>query len=118
MGILPNDPKDDCNQHTSSIQNGVPSGYCWKRLLAGSLIYGRVNQNGDFSGDNVAYINWDITISFKGTFRNGMMIKEREVKVIGEICNEGIKVIEFSAPLSSQEYHYERPTLNSIGDQP
>jgi len=47
-----------------------------------------------------------------------MMIKEREVKVIGEICNEGIKVIEFSAPLSSQEYHYERPTLNSIGDQP
>jgi len=57
MGILPNDPKDDCNQHTSSIQNGVPSGYCWKRLLAGSLIYGRVNQNGDFSGDNVAYIN-------------------------------------------------------------
>ena len=47
-----------------------------------------------------------------------MMIKEREVKVIGERCNEGIKVIEFSAPLSSQEYHYERPTVNSFGDQP
>ena len=126
MGILPNDPKDDCDQHTSSefgfvgqYKSGVPSGYCWKRLLGGSFIYGKVDENGDFSGDNIAYINQDIATSFKGTFKNGVMVKAQQVDIVGERCNdEGIKVIEFSAPLSRQEYHYERPTSKSFGDQP
>ena len=127
MGILPNDPKDDCDQHTSSefgflgqYKNGIPSGYCWKRLIGGSWIHGKVDSNGDFSGDDISYINQDVETSFKGTFKNGVMIKAKHVEVIGERCNdEGIKIIEFSDPSSlSQEYHFERPTAATFGDQP
>ena len=126
-GILPNDPNDDCEGHTSSefgflgqYKNGLPSGYCWKKLIGGSYIHGKVDANGDFSGDDISYINQDISTAFKGTFKNGIMIKAKHVEVIGERCNdEGIKIIDFSVPSpNSQEYHYEKPTAHSFGDQP
>ena len=126
IGTLPNDPNDVCEEHTSSglgflghYKNGVPSGYCWKGLLGGSWVYGKVDKNGDFSGEDIAYINQDVKTAYKGMFDNGVMIKAKAVEVIGERCNdEGMKILEFSDPLSAQEYHFERPTASSFGDQP
>ena len=47
------------------------------------------------------------------------MINAKSVEVIGEKCNEeGIKIIEFASTNSSQSYHFERPTIDSYGDQP
>ena len=128
FGTIPSDPEDICEKHFTPglgflghYNNGVPSGYCWKRLLGGPWIYGKVDEKGHFSGDDIAYINQDVLTSFKGTFHNGVMIKAKSVEVIGEKCNEeGIKMLEFSAPLSStaEEYHFERPTSETFGDQP
>ena len=131
LGTLPNDPEDVCEESTSPAlgfighyKNGIPSGHCWKGLLGGSWIYGKVDDNGDFSGDDIAYINQDMSTAFRGRFSKGVMIKAKSVDVIGHKCNkEGIKIIEFSNSSSScsssdEEYHFERPTFNSFGDQP
>jgi histone-lysine N-methyltransferase SETD7 len=128
IGTLPNDPEDVCEENTSPAlgfighyKNGIPSGYCWKGLLGGSWIYGKVDENGDFSGDDIAYINQDMSTAFKGRFSKGVMIKGKSVKVIGDKCNEeGIKIIEFSDSCSSmnEEYHFESPSSNTFGDQP
>ena len=129
LGTIPNDPNDDCKDHITSelgfighYRNGVPSGHCWKGLLGGSWIYGKVDENGDFSGNDIAYINQDVSTAFKGTFIKGVMISAKAVEVIGERCNEeGIKMLEFSNPLSSlaqYSYHFERPTSSTFGDQP
>ena len=125
LGTLPNDPDDPCEENSSSAlgfighyKNGIPSGYCWKGLLGGSWIYGKVNNNGMFSSNNITYINQDVLTAFKGTFQNGVMVKAKSVEVIGERCNEeGIKIMEFSPP-SEQDYHFERPTSETFGDQP
>lgn len=126
IGTIPNDPQDNCEDNISRrlgfighFQNGIPTGYCWKGLLGGSFIYGKVDEKGEFSGDNISYINQDISTGFKGTFKKGIMINAKAIKVIGENCNEeGLKILKFSEPESSQSYHYERPNLNSFGDQP
>ena len=89
-------------------------------MIGGSYVHGKVDANGDFSGDDISYINQDMSTAFKGTFRNGIMINAKHVDVVGERCNdEGIKIIDFSVPSpNSQEYHYEKPTAHSFGDQP
>jgi hypothetical protein len=126
FGTIPNDPEDLCVPHMTSglgflshYKHGIPSGHCWKRLLGGPWIYGKVDENGLFSGDDIAYINQDVLTAFKGTFQNGVMIKAKAVEVIGERCNEeGIKIVEFSSPSTAQEYHFEKPTSKTFGDQP
>ena len=37
--------------------------------------------------------------------------------VIGQKCENGIKVLNFSIP-SGPYFHYDPPTSNSLGDQP
>ena len=126
LGTLPNDPQDDCEDNISKrlgfighFNNGIPTGYCWKGLLGGSFIHGKVNDQGEFSGDQISYINQDMKTGFKGIFENGIMINAKSVEVIGEKCNEeGIKILEFSSTSSSQSYHFKRPTIDSYGDQP
>ena len=126
IGTISNDPQDNCGDNISRrlgfighFQNGIPTGYCWKGLLGGSFIYGKVDEKGEFSGDEISYINQDISTGFKGSFKNGIMINAKAVEIIGENCNEeGIKIMKFSDPESSQGYHFQRPNLNSFGDQP
>ena len=57
IGIAPNDPNDDCEASYSPelafighYVEGIPSGYCWKGLLGGSRIFGKVDASGYFSG--------------------------------------------------------------------
>ena len=127
FGTLPNDPNDDCIDSTLSglaflcrYINGVPSGYCWKRLLGGSWIHGKIEQSLEpFTGKYVYYVNQDALTSLKGTFKNGVMINATYVEVIGEYCKEGIKILKFSdPPLLSTTYRFTRPNSSSMGYQP
>ena len=46
-------------------------------LMGGSWIYGKVNDKGEFSGHNVAYVNQDMKTIYVGTFENGLMVCKR-----------------------------------------
>ena len=44
--------------------------------MGGSWIYGKVNDKGEFSGHNVAYVNQDMKTIYVGTFENGLMVRK------------------------------------------
>ena len=54
--------------------NGVPSGYCWRGLIGGAWLYGLVDDIGEFTGDEIAYIYPDIKTVLLGRFINGSMV--------------------------------------------
>ena len=43
-------------------------------LIGGSWIYGKVDDMGEFTGHNVAYVNQDLRTLYIGTFENGLMV--------------------------------------------
>ena len=43
-------------------------------LIGGSWIYGKVDDKGEFTGHNVAYVNQDLRTLYIGTFENGLMV--------------------------------------------
>ena len=77
-----NDPKNFCggkifNQELSFVghmADGIPSGYCWKGLLGGAWIHGKVNEQGEFTGNDIAYVYPDFKTALVGKFENGIMV--------------------------------------------
>ena len=125
FGIFSNDKSSQCaaNMLSSDLsffgkfEAGIPTGYCWKGLLGGAWIIGKVDSKGEFTGDDIAYVYPDLETALVGTFKNGLMIKARPAEIIGEKCENGIKILEFSDP-KGPEFHYDPPTTDSFGDQP
>jgi hypothetical protein len=57
QGMVSNDPKGLCSSYVlpgfsflGHFKSGKPHGVCWKELLGGSAIYGKVNEDGHFTG--------------------------------------------------------------------
>ena len=56
-------------------ENGRPIGVCWRQLIGGSWLYGLVDKDGRFSGENIAYIYPDLEFALIGSFSNGIMVQ-------------------------------------------
>ena len=127
-GKFPSDHMDNCESRIDSglglickYSNGLPNGKSWKGLLGGAWIYGEMTEDGEFSGRDIAYINQDLSIGYKGIFQRGLMLNATVVSITGERCNEdGIKILKFSKSTSYSDitFRYKRPNSNSMGDQP
>ena len=127
-GKFPSDYNDACKSRIENglglichYANGLPKGKCWKGLLGGAWIYGEVATDGEFSGNDVAYINQDMSVGYKGVFHRGLMINASVVSITGERCNaDGIKVLQFTKSLSYSgiTFRYKRPNSDSMGDKP
>ena len=57
------------------FEGGLPSGLCWRGLIGGSWLVGTVDQRGEFTGDDVAYVYGDMRTAFVGKFDDGTMVK-------------------------------------------
>ena len=53
----------------------ITSGPCWRHLIGSTYLYGIVNDKGEFSGDNIAFIYQDITHALIGKFNKGIMVR-------------------------------------------
>lgn len=82
FGILTNDPNDICADSVfpglSQIgwyENGKPTGPFWRQLVGGNWLYGLVNENGEYSGEeDIAYLYNDLTLAMIGKFKKGLMV--------------------------------------------
>jgi len=99
------------------FRNGKPKGICWKGLIGGGWLYGEVDELGEFSGDNIAYIYQDLNTALLGNFQKGLMVSGREVDIIGFRCVRGMMILRFSSP-KGPTFHYDPPTKTFFGDQP
>ena len=48
-------------------------------LIGGAWIYGKVDEMGEFTGHNVAYVNQDLKTLYVGTFENGLMVGKKYI---------------------------------------
>lgn len=56
------------------IEDGIPVGVCWRGLIGGAWLYGEVDDIGEFTGDEIAYIYPDLKTALIGRFINGTMV--------------------------------------------
>ena len=85
FGQYSNDPKSSCAgkqlnagalSFVGHFSHGVPTGYCWKGLLGGAWIHGKVNpEDGEFTGEDIAYVYPDFKIALVGKFEKGIMVR-------------------------------------------
>ena len=57
------------------FEKGKPVGPCWKFLVGGTYIYGMVDENGEFTGPNIAFIYQDQELALVGEFKDGVMVR-------------------------------------------
>ena len=81
FGRLPVDKYNPCHWKLESglsfigrFEDGIPTGICWRGLIGGAWLYGEVDEIGEFTGDQIAYIYPDLKTSFLGRFVNGTMV--------------------------------------------
>jgi hypothetical protein len=63
------------------FEDGIPTGICWRGLIGGAWLYGKVDDFGEFTGDEIAYIYPDLKTSLLGKFINGTMVRNIAVLV-------------------------------------
>ena len=96
------------------FSNEKPQGKTWQqksaRMLEGFL-YGEVDQEGKFTGDEITYIYPDLLTGLHGKFVNGEIQEARAVDIVAQRCQKGIKEIKLK--LSTRDNTIWRPEHSS-----
>ena len=97
--------------------NGQVQGNFWVGMVNGGNLHGKVDENGQITGDEIAYIYPDGETAFKGRFENRIMKKAYNVDVKEYGCDEnGLFIVKkFSEPLTDEIFKYEPTTNISFG---
>ena len=77
------DPKGLCSHYVwervfgfvGRYDEGKAVGVAWRGLFGGSWLHGKVDENGEFTGNDIAYVYSDMKTSFVGEFENGLMVR-------------------------------------------
>ena len=81
------------------FSNEKPLGKAWQwksgRMLEGFL-YGEVDQEGKFTGDEITFLYPDLLTGLNGKFVDGEVQEARAVDILAERCRGGIKEIQLS----------------------
>ena len=84
----------------------------WKsdRMLEGFL-YGEVDQEGKFTGDEITFIYPDLLTGLHGKFVDGEVLEARAVDIVAERCQQGIKEIKLK--LNTRDNTLWKPELSN-----
>ena len=55
-------------------ENGKPTGPCWRHLIGSNYLHGIVDNEGEFTGNNIAFIYQDLQLALIGEFKKGIMV--------------------------------------------
>ena len=82
-GKLTADPEGHCSSRLFKglsfvgwFEEGKPVGPYWRALLGGTYLYGVVDENGEFTGPDIAFIYQDLELALVGEFQKGLMVSE------------------------------------------
>ena len=64
-----------------SFSKGVPSGACWLVKEGQGWIYGHVDAQGNFTGENLCYLYPDLLTAIAGSFQDAKLVEARAVEV-------------------------------------
>ena len=72
---------------------GISWQWLAKRKLEG-MLYGQMDSEGRFTGEDIIFIYPDMLTGIQGHFRNGELVSGSAVDIAGERCHQGLKEIE------------------------
>ena len=91
-----------------SFSGNIPFSLAWQsrseRTMDGFL-YGVVDQHGQFTGHDIAFIYPDFLTGLRGSFVDGVLQNVAAVNVVAERCNNGVKELKF------EHSAYEKGTI-------
>ena len=100
--------------------NGIPGGEgpCWLYKQGGGYLYGHPDQNGDFSGDEIAYIYPDLYTCYVGSFQKGVMINavEGTIKDI-ERTDQNIMKLKFALNYENNAKNYDTSNNDAMNKE-
>lgn len=85
---------------------GLPSGIVWSRLRGGGWLVGPVDERGDFTGDNIAYLYPDFSTAILGQFHQGQLVRGKAARVSGVSFVEGVLWPRLTVTCEESEYRY------------
>jgi len=96
---------------------GLPHGQCWEWREGGGYLTGIVDETGNMTGDNIAFIYPDLQTALVGTFKAGVMVEAAAATITDVQIKDDIPVPSFRRH-STQLVGYSKSTKTSVGDQP
>ncbi len=97
---------------------GRLSGVCWKGLLGGGYIVGKVDERGEFSGDEISFLYPDFRSAIKGTFIDGVLESGKFGFVVGSKNVDGILMPKVEVTDSDVIYEFDRSTTLHLSSNP
>ena len=86
-GKLTADPRGHCSSRSFEglsfvgwFEEGKPAGPHWRALLGETYLYGVMDENGEFTGPDIAFIYQDLELALVGEFQKGLMVSEIDTK--------------------------------------
>jgi len=87
---------------------GLPHGTCWVSMLGGGWLVGRVDDNGAFTGTDIAFLYSNLSTALVGEWRDGKLVAGRSSRLTGLQEVHGVLVPSFTSTDNSSANHYER----------
>ena len=82
-GKLTADPEGHCSSRLFKglsfvgwFEEGKPVGPHWRALLGETYLYGVMDENGEFTGPDIAFIYQDLELALVGEFQKGLMVSD------------------------------------------
>ena len=85
---------------------GLPTGIVWSRLRGGGWLVGPVDQQGDFTGDNIAYLYPDLSTAILGQFYRGQLVRGQAATVSGVSFLAGVLWPRLTVSCEESEYSF------------
>ena len=101
------------------FSSGIPAGNFWIRMIGNGFMHGKFEQNGEATGDNLAFIYPDMETAFYGKFEKFVMKSAHESQVLETECDEnGMRIVTKYDAIVDPEFYYDPPTNVSFGAGP
>ena len=91
-------------------------GIAWQSRSANYMdgfLYGQVDSNGEFTGDNITFIYPDFLTGLRGSFVKGVLRKAVAVDIVAERCNTGVKELKIEPAKYNNDVVWEKEETNA-----
>ncbi len=98
-------------------RNGLPFGTCWKIIRGGGCVVGKVDEDGNLSGNDIIYLFPDFRTGFVGSFKDGVLVYARAASLSGTNTEGSIRVPVMTEP-EGRMYAREISTHEAVTASP
>ena len=100
---------------------GKPFGWCWEYREGGGYLTGEVDEDGKFTGGDIAFLYPDLSTALVGRFEDGIMMEARETHLTDvslDLRTYNMRATFAEPKANSSSVKYSKATSTFIGNDP